>query len=477
MNTYHSHSRDKLNRPKKPQTHKRQTISQLDREVEAYIMSNDEEYSLLKLASTLKSLSLPPQKAKQAVKEAIKENIKQYDDLADQYDLYTTNGLEEELQSFDVSDFMERSWQHRPIILSNNDYMLLQECEKYPIYIDRYDYSLPLHKFGNNINFHNESDFKRRKIINSNDVQFYTTKDENMLFAKVTNLKFEPINYHHIKEAGSGLEGEEKEKLRFNPRLYNRTFSISLYSLLEGDPKKSHPFVRYDSASMTHTNTFLEGDKRIEVFGIESDNPHFHFQNEDDLLLCIRKYRDGDRRIRWKTDKCNSIDCKHLVRYLLSLDNKSQEELEKLDRQNLNYGMPFLNIKVKGKKINTISVDKILENYPCQNENERQYLEELKCSFKMLYSVKSVGGGEKSFKKLISSLQFLQFVSDERSNTQDNGKLELLSNLEVECATGVVNSITNCSEKIIEKDYKPKYVIDNKLIKHNDEEEVERPKL
>lgn len=462
MKDFH-HSRDNLKKTKKNNQRKR-AQSDLDKEVEAYIMSSDEDYPLYKLANTLKSLKLTPQRAKQLVKGAIRENIKDYDPLADGYSLYLTNGLEETLSKFSMADFVNRNWQYTPLILTNADYKTLQECEKFPLYMDRYDYSLPLHKFGNNISFQNELTFKKRKIKNSNDISFYTTKEENMLFAKVTNLKFEPINHALIREASRDLVQEEREKLKYNPRLYNRTFSISLYALLDGDPKKSHPFIRYDCASMTHSNVFMAGDKREGVYGLESDNPHFHFQNEDDLLLCTRKYRDNSRRLRWKTGKCNSIDLKHLVKYLVGLDNTPYDELEKLDQQNQNYGMPFLNIKIKGKKIDTINIDKLLNSYLCSSQEEKDYINSLREDFKLYCLVKPSGTGEKSFKKLISSLQFLQFVHDERFNSQNCDRLELLSNLEVECATNVVNAITNCSSKILERDYKPKFVIDNEFL-------------
>lgn len=473
MNDFYNHSRDNLKQKKAQNSRKKKTLTELDKEIEAYITSSDEDLPLLKLASALKALKIPPQMAKRMVKEAIRDNIKTYDYEVDDYQLYLQKGLDATLQDFDISKFIERSWQYRPIALNAQDYALIQQQEKCPIFINRYDYTIPIHKFGNNINFQNEFAFKKKKIINNNDVQFYTTKDENMLFAKVTNIKFEPINYARLKEAGRELEPNEKEKLKYNPRIYNRTFSISLYVMLEGDPKKSHPFLRYDSSPCTHTNMFLDGDKRVDVYGYEADNPHFHFQNEDDALLCIRKYRDNNRHIKWKTGKCNSIDCKHLIKYLLKLDNMERGELEKQEKQNLNYGMPFLNMKLKGKKVNTQNTSKYFENYPCLNKSEADYIARLREDFKTLNSEKSVGGGDKSFKRLISSLQLLQFVTDERSKATDNAELEILSNLEVECATDVINAITNSSQKIIEKDYKPKFVINNHYIKHEGEEEKE----
>lgn len=473
MNDFHNHNRDNLIRPIKVKpSQKKRELTALDKEIDAYIMSNDEDYPLLKLAKIIKSLKIQPQKAKQVLKDAIRINIKDYDNKLDDYSLYLTKGLESWLKDFNISEFVERTWQYKPIVLKEKDYLLLQEKEKYPIYINSYDYSIPIHKFGNNINFQNETNFKKKKIDNSNDVQFYTTKEENMLFAKVTNIKFEPISYSLIKKVGHELPPEDKNKLKFDPRLYNRTFSISLYTLLDGDPKKSHPFIRYDSSYCTHTNLFMKNDKRIDVYGVESDNPHFHFQNEDDALLCIRKYRDNNRRIKWKTGKCNAIDCKHLIKYLLKLDNMAKEELDKLDKQNLNYGMPFLNLKLKGKRINTVSFEKILNIYPCLREEDSKFIESLRSDFRNRCFVNS-DGENKNFQKLIMSLQFLQFVHDGLSTTFDYSYLEILSNLEVECASNIINAISNCSQKIIEKDYKPKFSIDNCFINKDKGDEKE----
>ena len=118
------------------------------------------------------------------------------------------------------------------------------------------------------------------------------------------------------------------------PTLYDRTLTISMYVLLEGSSNKSHMFLRYDSSSKTHKNIYVGSDKRQSVYGLEAENPHFHFQNEDDNLLCIKKFRDANRHIKWKTGRCNAIDCKHLIKYLLELDSLSQEKLEELSSKN-----------------------------------------------------------------------------------------------------------------------------------------------
>ena len=129
--------------------------------------------------------------------------------------------------------------------------------------------------------------------------------------------------------------------------------------------------------------------------------------------------------------------------------------------------MPFLHAKLNKKTYSMTSVDKLLDNYT--NDGDQfaiDYSSELKRKFKLYYPQKNVGGGEQSFKKLITSLQFLQFLYEERIDTTDLRKLEMLSQIEVITATEVVNKISNNKDKTIEKEYKPKYVIEGDYLQN-----------
>ena len=68
------------------------------------------------------------------------------------------------------------------------------------------------------------------------------------------------------------------------------------------------------------------------------------------------------------------------------------------------------------------------------------------------------------FSKLITTLELLNFITTKRAKTDKLSELEILSNLEVEVASEVVNAISHTHHKILEKDYKPKYVIDGGFI-------------
>lgn len=434
----------------------------VSREIEAYLTSGEELYSLLKLASAFEALGIPAQAVKRVTKEAIRENIALHNPSFDSYSLFLHTNLQDLISSFDASDFIERAWQYMPMILHNREYLFLHEQEKYPIFVDKYNYDEPLYKFSNNINFQNETTFKRRKIQNSNDVQFYTNKDEKMIFAKVTNINFAPISHRLIKQVKKTLNEDDQKRIIYSPELYNRTFSISYYVMLDGDPKRCHSFLRYDSAVEPHKNVFFKGDQREEVYGAIAKNPHFHFQNEDDGLLCIKKYRDNDRHIRWKTGRCNAIDCEHLINYLQSLDKKSTSEIESLFYNGKHYNMPFLKMKLLGRKVELPTVDNLLKKFLSKKEEgEGKFIDCLNREFNEKVTKGKTAG---CFSKLITTLELLNFITTKRAKTDKLSELEILSNLEVEAASEVVNAISHTHHKILEKDYKPKYVIDGGFI-------------
>lgn len=460
------HNKDSLAPKTAQKKTKRPQNSPLQSEIEAFLTTDNPPLSLYGLTMAIDKLKLPPQQVKPMVKEAIKENIKRYNLSADESGVYVKTVLADVFADFSTSDFIERKWQYIPFILHDSDYQELQRQEKTPIYIDHYDYSAPIYSFKNNFQFTNE-DLKKKKKENSNDAKFYMSKDEKILFSKVTTLTFTPVNFKLVREYKRNATPEEKERMVYLPTLYDRTLTISMYVLLEGSSNKSHMFLRYDSSSKTHKNIYVGSDKRQSVYGLEAENPHFHFQNEDDNLLCIKKFRDANRHIKWKTGRCNAIDCKHLIKYLLELDSLSQEKLEELSRKNLHYNMPFLHAKLNKKTYSMTSVDKLLDNYT--NDGDQfaiDYSSELKRKFKLYYPQKTVGVGEQSFKKLITSLQFLQFLYEERIDTTDLRKLEMLSQIEVITATEVVNKISNNKDKAIEKEYKPKYVIEGDYLQN-----------
>ncbi len=429
---------------------------EIRRDVEAFLTTSGLG-AVYKLTAALENLHIPPHIIKGVVKDAIKDNIKRYNDEADDSGATLKYGYSDALTGFDSDGFIDRKWQYIPFILKTRDYLDIQRKKKYPIFIEQYDYSMPLYTFKNNINFQTEEKFRKRNIHNSNDVQFFISSDEKMLFSKVTNLIFVPTSPAVLREYKKlHPSKQEQEKLIYMPSVYDRSFSISMYVMLEGDPKKTHMYMRYDSSNKSHRNVYIGPDKRERVFGYETGNPHFHFQNEDDNLLCMKKFRDEHRQIKWKTGRCNAIDVKHLVSYLTELDNISEKKVAQQFFEGAHYNMPFLEAKFNKKVFYTKSINAIVDDYKNGKDNH-EYLQGLVQKFKLLNPEQTAAG--KCFARLISSLKFLQFIYDERINTSDLGELEALSQLEIVCANDVMNSITNSREQAMQKNCQPKYVM------------------
>lgn len=434
--------------------------SELKREVEAFL-TNGKPDALFKLATNLENLNLPRHNIKYIVKEAIKDNIKKYSPEADEYGVYVKNRLSSALASIDVGNFSNRQWQYVPFILKNEDYQKILLEKKYPIYIEKYDYDEPIYKFKNSIKFKNEMSTKFKKIKSSNDLQFFIGKDEQTLFAKVIYQRFTPISFKLISKAKKNLSSEEnKADLIYRPDLYEHSLSISSYVLLDGDPKKAHMYMRYDGGEHLHKNLFLGNDKREAIFGAEAKSPHFHFQNEDDNLICIKKFRDSNRHVRFKTGRCNAIDCEHLVNYLVKLENTSNEEIEKQFYSNQHYNMPFLEAMYKHKSFAPSTIENLLDNYGKDKDvKEQEYLKYLYENFKPKQSINC-----HKFKKLVDSLEFLQYIHNQKASTQNLSNLKALTEIEILCADDVVNSISNSKEKFLESNYQMKYSINGSYL-------------
>lgn len=312
------------------------------------------------------------------------------------------NCIYDMFKNFNMSDFVERQWQYRPYYISGSKYSLLQTSIKNPIHISNYDYSQPLYKLANNIEY-NPKDLKLHKCpleTVKNDLKFYLSQDENILFAKLINLRYKPSNLKMAKKHNHGLSEEEKLFSVYDNYLYNRSLSISMYVLLDGDPNKAMPFVRYDNDPTPHTNVYIGNDKRREVYGDIALNPHFHFQNEDDSLLCLRKYQAEDGKTKYKTGRCNAIDCKHLKKYLLDLDSLDQKDLERQAKNKMDYNMPFLQYKLTGKKVG-VNVDNLFYKFiQDKTDEEVGLLEEISLWLTQSKESKVYNRG-KNFDKLI----------------------------------------------------------------------------
>ena len=435
--------------------------------VEEYLSGSREE-AMYKLAVALHESN--PNKIKPILKKAIYTHLKHYrKDFENSTKIQ--NCIYDMFHEFNMTDFMERTWQYKPFYLSSADYQELQTAPKAPIHIQNYDYAQPIYKLSNTIDY----DPKKLKCYKCplqterNDVKFYLSRQENMIFAKYINLRYRPENLRAVKDHNKDKTPEEKSYTMYDTKLYNRSLSISMYVLLDGDPNKAMPFVRYDNDPNPHTNLYIGNDPRLEVYGKETVGPHFHFQSEEDSLICLRKFRCEDGRVKFKTGRCNAIDCHHLIEYLLKLDQLSPKEVEHLEEQNLHYNMPFLKYKAEGKKIGC-SVDKIFESFiKGRTKDEIRLLNGISKWLEMSKNDEIYNRGG-SFAKVIKTLGFLIRLHAHLESPINYQQRKLYSQLEIVVADSLINSICNNSHQYLLQDQEPKYTIQTNLLDHEKED-------
>ena len=87
MNKKIARGRDNL-KNKNAGAPRRKKQTPVSREIEAYLTSGEELYSLLKLASAFEALGISAQAVKRVTKEAIRENIALHNPSFDSYSLF-----------------------------------------------------------------------------------------------------------------------------------------------------------------------------------------------------------------------------------------------------------------------------------------------------------------------------------------------------------------------------------------------------
>lgn len=429
---------------------------QMEEIIKKYLLGGREE-AINKLAVKLRQPNIS--KLRPIIKNSIRTYVQTYrSDFEGK--IAIKDCVYELFKNFTMADFLERKWEYRPYYISASDYQKIQTMQKNPIHIVNYNYAEPIYKLPNNIDY-SPKDLKLHKRpleTIKNDLKFYLSKDENVVFAKLVNLKYSPCNLKAVKNHNRTKTPEEKAMAVYENYLYNRSLAISMFVLLDGDPNKAFPYVRYDSSPVPHTNIFIGHDKRKEIYGEVALSPHFHFQNENDSLLCLRKY-DG----RYRAGRCNAIDCKHLKKYLLDLDNMSKKELEILASKNLNYDMPFLAYKLEGHKFSG-GVDRLFYNFiRDKSDDEINLLNELSLWLTHSKDAEIYNGGG-CFDKLIRTLDCLERISLLMDNSINCDQRKLYSQLEIVIADSFINSICNNSQRYLLQEYQPKFTIETDLL-------------
>ena len=431
--------------------------SLIDHDLILSYLQGEREPALENIAYSLKNFNY--NEIKPILKKSLREFI-QRDNPDFNGNIYFKNCVCHLLKNFKTADFVKRTWQYVPYYLRKQDYIKLHTCQKYPIHISNYNYDTPLYTLNNNFFFQNRKKKKENKYSEEkikNDVHFYLSKEQDVICAKLITLKYKPKDIKLIKRfMRSELQDNDENKdagWQFveNNALYSRSLSISMYVLLEGDPNKALPFLRYDSEEGEHTNVFIGDDKRKAIFGEKAKSPHFHFQNETDNLLCMAKFT-GDESKKYKTGRCNAIDCPHLKKYLQFLDGLSQKELLAQSDKNLTYGMPFLDIKMRSKAIKMNCAGAIYQFFIDHTEEDvkkisyvKEWMEEAKD--KICYK----NGDGKKFGKFIFALDLIELINEKRMSSFDIEEKNLLTQLEIICADSLINAISSCQTNEVAK--------------------------
>ncbi len=448
------------------------SLNKIDEDVFEYVQTflfTSGKEATVKLILQLMEKGKSEEEAKQIIKQYIYLDVLRHFQNADKNNIYIKDIAEKVLKDFSVDEFLEKRWRYVPFILKKHDFLTLLSDSKFPILQKYYDYNSPLYLFKNT--YVDELKAKESKDIIFNDTKFYLSKSQRNIYSKVVDLRYQPASMKIVKARKKVLTNDDK--IYLDNVAYQRSLSICMYCILDGDPNKAMPYFRYDSATHDHNNLYIGNDKRQDVFGAIAQNPHFHFQNEDDNLLCVKKFIGKDRRTKYKTGRCNAIDIPHLKRYLINLDNKSYEELKRDFDNGLDYGMPFLEYKVFNKSM-TLNFNDILEKY--RNGLNKENLEMFDKLINRFNSLKqNVPNSSKKytfFAQFIKILDFLQFIHDEiynSNNSQDLDYKEILSNLEVLLANNLVDGICKNTSNENQKLKKTTFEIDSHRLTKNNE--------
>ena len=438
-------------------TQKSKNVSKEVSETISTYLAGKREQAIGKLAVLLHTPNIA--KIRPILKKTIHDYVRRYRKEFDS-SVEIKTCVYELFRNFNLTDFVKQEWQYRPYYIPATEYKKLQTSIKNPVHVTNYDYSQPLYKLANTIDYEVIALKRHKNSLETikNDIKFYLSQDENVVFSKIVNLKYYPADLVAVRKHHKGKSEEERNFAVYDNYLYNRSLSISMYVLLEGNPKKAMPFLRYDNDSNPHNNIYVGNDKRKEVYGEIALNPHFHFQNENDSLLCLSKNKG-----RYRTGRCNAIDCAHLKRYLLDLDQLSQEDVDKLVNKQQHYDMPFLFYKQTGKKVG-VNVDHLF--YQFIQDKALSDVERLKEIENWLKDSKEspIYHNGQCFNKAIRTLDFLDRISKHMDMAIDCQQRKLYSQLEIVIADSLVNSFSNNTSKWLIENYAPKYTIKTDLL-------------
>ncbi len=349
------------------------------------------------------------------------------------------------IDRFNAQEFIKRKWKYVPYYVPADSYERMKTSFKYPIRLKRYKYDKPLYEFANDVEFADrKARYQESHSQAKTDIRFYVDHDfksqnKGMMFAKVVNLKYKPSLLRVVNEEEK-KHANAQDALIADKFLYDRSLSISMYVLMDGDPNAAMPIARYDNDMYPHHNVFIGDDKRKTIFGDTAASPHFHFQNEEDSLLCLRRSRaDG----KYRTGRCNAIDCYHLKQYLKKLDRLNKSEIQRNVREKNDYGMPFLNMKAKNIAVfkdPEPMIRKYFENNRVNNSVVLKWFDKTR-EYDLYKSAPN-----RIFTNLIKSLDLLDFIANSQKVCLDAKESKMMSDVEVLLANNVVSNMNLIKE-------------------------------
>ena len=342
------------------------------------------------------------------------------------------------ISNFNLQSFIDREWAYRPQFIKQKDYLTLQAERKIPLHFEDLNHTDFLCEFPNNFQTESHGEFEKE----FKEPQFFINEKDSMLFAKLARVKYVPTRLKTVRETA------EKGELDYNDQsLFDCVMSISFCVVIDGKTKNSLPLYRYDSSKLIHKNMFVGDDYRKDVFGQTVRSPHFHFQNEDDSLLCLKRQFDKRGREVYKSGRCNAIDCEGLRQYLIRLDRNNDKQIETLSKLNLHYGMPFLRQRREKLVSNCDFISEVRKFIKKLPNNERVDLLAVEkwlsqSDVRVWFEDGSSFAYEdcECFGSLIKALNFIQFVFDRRVKAKNTALVKNLSKIELLVASKVIDS-------------------------------------
>lgn len=279
------------------------------------------------------------------------------------------------------------------------------------------------------------------------------------LYAKLVNLKFKPTSLKLVRDELEMHPDIDREAILLDKFLYKRSLSISMYTLIDANPNAAMPIMRYDNDAAPHHNVFLGEDKRRAIFGDTASSPHFHFQNEEDSLMCLRKFKSYEGQLKYRTGRCNAIDCIHLKQYLKKLDRLNKTDLQHNLKEKNDYGMPFLQLKIKNANQLFSDPESLIRDY--LSKTDSWYGKEVikwfdRASELKLYEEEP----NRIFTNLIKSLDLIEFITSRERTCLDMRGDKIFSDIEVLLANEVMSEMNRLIENpltnyMIDDDYYP----------------------